>query len=77
MSHLQLLEKLLLKKQTYVCIKYHFNFKADIRRFKTFLPTSNKLYLKGVKRALKSLYNPKKLMYIKNILYCYSKEKII
>ena len=58
MSHLQLLEKLLLKKQTYVCIKYHFNFKADIRRFKTFLFLNDKLYIKGVKRDLKSLYKP-------------------
>ena len=58
MNHLQLLEKILLKIQTYVCIKYHFNFKADIRRFKTFLFINNKLYLEGVKRALKSLYKP-------------------
>lgn len=75
MSHLQLLEKLLLKKQTYVCIKYHFNFKADMRRFKAFLFLDNKLYLEGVKRVLKGSYESLKMMYIKNILHCYSNRK--
>ena len=46
MNHLQLLEKILLKIQTYVCIKYHFNFKADIRRFKTLYILNDKLYYK-------------------------------